>query len=202
MTRKFRLFAASFPRCHHERVTTRPVWLLTLPILLLGETAGHSILARLLDPGEPRHRLLDLATVAATLAALSLAALAWRTATSVRSRHQPLPSWRLAVVPAVAFLVQEHLESFVSDGHAGWLTAADPTVLTGLGLQLAVGAAALWLARSLLRAADQLGWSLARRAARADRGRSRTAAWPFEAAPSRLPVLASRQAGRAPPAAA
>jgi hypothetical protein len=202
MTRKFRLFAASFPRCHHERVKVRPVWLLTLPILLLGETAGHAIMSRLLDPGEPRHGLFDLAAVASTLAALSVAALVWRAATSVRSEPQPLPSWRLAAVPAAAFLVQEHLESFVSDGHAGWLTAADPAVLTGLVLQLAVGAAVLWLARSLLRAADQLGWLLARRAARAGRARARTTAWPFEAAPSRLSVLASRQAGRAPPAAA
>ena len=93
-------------------------------------------------------------------------------------------------------------ESFVSDGHAGWLTAADPVVLTGAALQLAVGAAVLWLARSLLRAADHLGWSLARRAARAGRARPRTSAWPFEAVPVRFPVLASQQAGRAPPLAA
>jgi hypothetical protein len=183
-------------------VKVRPVWLLTLPILLLGETAGHAIVVRLLEPGEPRHGLFRLAVVASTLAVLSLAALAWRTATAVRSPKQPLPSWRLAAVPATAFLVQEHLESFVSDGHGGWFTAADPAVLTGFGLQLAVGAAVLWLARSLLRAADQLGGSLARRTARAGRARSRTAAWPIEATPSRLPVLASRQAGRAPPVAA
>jgi len=180
----------------------RPVWLLTLPILLLGETAGHAIVTRLLDPEEARHRLLDLGTVVAALATLSIAALIWRGAASARSQPQPLPSWRLAAVPALAFLAQEHLESFVSDGHAGWLTAADPVVLTGAGLQLAVGAAVLWLARSLLRAADHLGWSLVRRAARAGRARPRTGAWPFEVVPVRLPVLASRQAGRAPPVAA
>jgi hypothetical protein len=180
----------------------RPVWLLTLPILLLGETGAHALAARLFDPDEPRHRLLDLAAMAGALAALSLAALAWRAATSARSHSHPLPSWRLAAVPPLAFLVQEHLENFVSDGHAGWLTAADPAVLAGVGLQLAVGAAVLWLARSLLRAADQLGWSLSRRAVRAGRGRSGPGAWPLEAAPVRLRVLASRQAGRAPPAAA
>ena len=180
----------------------RPVWLLTLPILLLGETAGHAIVTRLLDPNEPRHRLFDLGTVVAALATLSLAAVLWRAATSVRSQQQPLPSWRLATVPALAFLAQEHLESFVSDGHAGWLTAADPVVLTGAALQLAVGAAVLWLARSLLRAADHLGWSLARRAAHAGRARPRTPAWPFEAVPVRFPVLASQEAGRAPPLAA
>lgn len=180
----------------------RPVWLLTLPILLLGETAGHAIVARLLDPGDPRHRLLDLGTLVAALGALSLAALLWRAAASARSQSQPLPSWRLATVPALAFLAQEHLESFVSDGHAGWLAAADPVVLAGAGLQLAVGAAVLWLARSLLHAADRLGWALARRATSSRCARSRTAAWPFEVVPIRFPVLASRQAGRAPPVAA
>jgi hypothetical protein len=180
----------------------RPVWLLTLPVLLLGETAGHAIAARLLDPDEPRHRLLDLGTMVAALVMLSLAALLWRAASSARSQPQPLPSWRLATVPALAFLAQEQLESFVSEGHAGWLTATDPVVLAGAGLQLAVGAAVLWLARSLMRAADHLGWSLARRAGRAGRPPSRTAAWPFEAVPARLPALALRQAGRAPPAAA
>ena len=57
-------------------------------------------------------------------------------------------------------------------------------------------------ARSLLRAADHLGWSLARRAASVGRARPRTPAWPFEAVPVRFPVLASQQAGRAPPVAA
>jgi hypothetical protein len=180
----------------------RPAWLLALPILLLGETGGHAIAARLFDPDEPRHRLADLVATTGTLAALSLVTLAWRAATSARAQSSALPSWRLAAVPALAFLGQEHFENFVADGHAGWLTAAEPAVLAGVGLQLAVGAAALWLARSLLRAADQLGWSLSRRAARSGLARSGTGAWPFEAVPARLSVLASRQAGRAPPAAA
>lgn len=180
----------------------RPVWLLALPILLLGETGGHAVVARLLDPDEPRHDLLDLASLAAVLAGLSLAALAWRTATSTRAQAQPLPSWPLAAVPALAYLAQEQLEALLSDGHASWLTAADPAVLAGVGLQLAVGAAALWLARSLLRAADHVAWSLSRRGPREGLARSGAAAWPPEPARLRLPVLASRQAGRAPPVAA
>src|SRR5690242_15609391 len=103
----------------------RPVWLLTLPMLLLGETAAHATLARLAEPTDPRHRLLDLTAVGAALGALSMAALAWRAASSLRARSRTLPSWRLAGVPALAFLAQEHLERFVVDGHAGWLTTAD-----------------------------------------------------------------------------
>ncbi len=180
----------------------RPAWLLTLPILLLGETGGHAIAARAFDPAEPRHRLVDLAAMVATLAALSLVALVWRAATSARSQSHPLPSWRLAAVPPLAFLAQEHLENFVSDGHAGWVTAAEPAVLAGFGLQLAVGAAALWLARSLLRAADHLGCVLARRAGRAAVALSLTGGSLLEAVPARPAVLASSQAGRAPPVAA
>jgi hypothetical protein len=179
----------------------RPVWLLALPMLLLGETAAHATLARLAEPNDPRHRLLDLTAVGVALAALSLAALAWRAASSVRSASQTLPSWRLAVIPALAFLAQEHFERFVVDGHAGWLTTAEPDVLAGTALQLAVGAAVLWLARSLLRAADHLGYALARRSSPRGR-RSSSRAWPLEASTIRLSVLASRQAGRAPPVAA
>jgi hypothetical protein len=181
-------------------VKVRPVWLLTLPILLLGETAGHALVARVLDSGDSRHDLFDLAGLATALAALSLATLAWRAATSVRAQSQPLPSWRLAAVPALAFLVQEHVERFVHEGD-GWLTAAEPVVVAGAALQLAIGAAVLWLARSLLRAADSIGLLLARRRARPGRAVLRRG-WPLEAVPSRLSVLASRQAGRAPPAAA
>jgi hypothetical protein len=178
----------------------RPVWLLTLPILLLGETGGHALVARLLDRGDPRHSLLDAGTLAGALAALSVAALVWRAATSAHTQSRPLPSWRLAAVPMLAFLAQEHVERFVHEGD-GWLTAAEPVVIAGAALQLALGAAALWLARSLLRAADSLGLLLSRRSA-PPRRRGHARAWPFEAAPVRLPVLASRQAGRAPPAAA
>src|SRR5215467_10790787 len=115
----------------------RPVWLLTLPILLLGETAGHALVARWLDSGDSRHELFDLAGLATALAALSVAALVWRAATSIRARSQPLPSWRLAAVPALAFLVQEHVERFVHEGD-GWLTAAEPVVVAGAAVQLAI----------------------------------------------------------------
>jgi hypothetical protein len=177
------------------------VWLLTLPILLLGETAGHVVVSRVLAPSETRHGLLDAAALVTGLAALSLAGLVWRAATSGSAQAKPLPPWRLAVVPALAFLAQEHVERFLADGHEAWLTAAEPVVLAGFAVQLALGAAALGLARSLLRAADFLGCALTRRAAAAARPLAAGVS-PFEAAPVRLAVLASRHAGRAPPVAA
>lgn len=170
------------------------VWLLTLPIMLLGETSGHALVARLLSPSEARHGLLDAAALLAGLASLSLAGLVWRAAT-------PLPPWRLAALPALAFLTQEHVEHFLADGHEAWLTAAEPVVLAGLAVQLALGAAALGLTRSLLRAADHLRCVLARRVPGAARPLTVRFS-PFEAAPVRLAVLASRHAGRAPPVAA
>ena len=108
----------------------------------------------------------------------------------------------------------EVVEYALADGYrvAGLLELIDPAragrqvhglpVLAGLGLQLVVGAAALWLARSLMRAADHLGWSLARRTVRTRRAPSGTGGWPLELVPVRVPVLASREAGRAPPAPA
>jgi hypothetical protein len=203
MTCKFHPFAAGFPTCKDEAMKARSAGIMTLPLLLMGETSAHALLARLVEPNDPRHRLLDLFAVLTALGALSLGALVWRTAASARSQAQPLPTWRLAAVPPVAFLAQEHLERFVVDGHAGWLTIAEPDVLAGAVLQLAFGAAILWLARSLLRAADHLGGALARRGARR-LGAHLFAAdpWPAEVFALRLPVLASRQAGRAPPVAA
>ena len=76
----------------------------------------------------------------------------------------------------------------------------DPAVLVGLALQLPCGVLAVWLVRTLLRAADQLGLTLARRAARPARPAHRVRLRPLAVAPLRLPVLASQQAGRAPPA--
>jgi hypothetical protein len=202
MTCKLRSFAASFATCNDATVKARPTWLVTLSLLLLGETSTHALLARLVEPDDPRHRLLDVAALVVALGTLSLAALVWRAAASARSRVQPMPSWWLAAVAPLAFLAQEHLESFVVDGHAGWLTIAEPDVLAGAALQLAVGAAVLWLARSLLRAADQIGYAFARRGACHGRVRSVAAPWPGDVFALRFPVLASQQAGRAPPVAA
>jgi len=189
-------------------VRRRTLLFLTLPALLAAETACHQAVAAFLDGDNPRHRLLahavaayfELALVLLTVVGLLAAATLGRRALGsfhAKDPH-PLPSWRLAVLPALGFLAQEGVESLVQE-RLEWAPMLEPAVLVGLALQLPCGVLAVWLVRTLLRAADQLGCTLARRAARPARP-IRTRLRPLAIAALRLPVLASQQAGRAPPA--
>jgi hypothetical protein len=117
-----------------------------------------------------------------------------------RTGPRPLRGRRLAAIPALVFLLQEHVEHLVQDGDIGLLTAAEPAVLAGVAVQIPFGLCALWLARALLHAADGIARALARRPS--PRARPTTSRHPsfVHASPLRLRVLASRHAGRAPPA--
>jgi len=187
----------------------RTFWFLTLPALFVAETAAHTFVARALDSGDARHRLLSnvVADYAlpfiAIVVLLAAAIVGQRVLASYRAEGpQPLPSWRLAALPALGFAVQEQTEQLVNDGRVGWLTALEPIVLGGVALQLVWGLLAIWLVRTLLRAAEELGCTLARRSPRVARRPQRLRVRPFRAPEPRLPALASRQAGRAPPAVA
>jgi hypothetical protein len=98
--------------------------------------------------------------------------------------------------------VQEQLETIAQDHDVAWLIVLEPAVVVGMAVQLLCGLLAIWLVRTLLRAADQLGHTLARRGARVARSQPRLRVRPFETATPRLAALASQQAGRAPPAVA
>ena len=187
----------------------RTLWCLTLPALLVAETAGHTVLARAFDQGDKRHGLLSHALEAygpplLAISVLLAGSILWRRVrASFRAEGpQPLPAWRLAALPALGFLVQEQAERLVVDDKLDWLTVLEPAVLVGVALQLPCGLVAIWLVRTLLRAAEQLGYVLARRTARAARRPQLVRLKPLEISPPRLPVLASQQAGRAPPATA
>ncbi len=151
-------------------VRTRTVWSLTIPALILGETFGHAFVVRIFDPNGERHALLARAAedyltylyaAIAICFTLALAALVRRAFASFHGRTaRSLPSWQLAGIPPVAFIAQEHLESFFHNGELNWLTFAEPTVLLGAIMQLPCGLLALWLVRTLIRAADALGHAL------------------------------------------
>jgi hypothetical protein len=106
----------------------------------------------------------------------------------------------LVWIPAAAVLVQEHVERLVQDGDLGSLLAGEPAVLASLALQVPCGLIALWLVRAVIRAADELALTLARRSAQ--RLRLPLASHGLFFGPARLrpAALASRHAGRAPPA--
>jgi len=190
-------------------VRTRAGWLLTLPLLVASETAGHAVVVRFLDPHGERHTLLARTTedylgylyaAAVICLLLGVAVLARRAAASFRGHDPwPLPSWKLAGIPSVAFLAQEHLEAIFHNG-GDWLVISEPVVLLGAALQLPFGLLALWLVRALLRVADGLGYALARRAGR--RARVRPAPQLVHGpqdGPLRLLGLARGLAERAPP---
>jgi hypothetical protein len=155
-----------------QNVRTRTLWTLTLPFLVLSETAGHAVAARLFDPHGERHLLAQdyfeyVQAAGAICLALAAVAFVRRALAAFRGRAAgSLPSWHLVAVPSLAFLAQEHLESFAHNGEIGWLTGFEPAVVLGAAMQLPCGLLAVWLVRTLLRAADELGHALSRRAER------------------------------------
>jgi hypothetical protein len=187
----------------------RTFWFLTLPALFVAETAGHTLVAGAIDPRDARHRLLSnvleecALPFLAVVVLLAAAILGRRVLASFRAEGpQPLPSWVLAALPALGFLFQEYAEQFAHEGRIAWLASFEPAVLAGLALQVVAGLLAIWLVRTLLRAAEQLGSTLARRGPRWARRGQQLRVRPFHAPEPRLPALASQQAGRAPPAVA
>ena len=189
-----------------QKVKTRTLWALTLPFLLLSETAGHAVVAKLFDPHGERHFLAQdyleyVQAAGAICLALAGAALVRRAASAFRGRTAgSLPSWHLAVVSSVAFLAQEHLESFLHNGEIVWLTSFEPAVVLGAVMQLPCGLLAVWLVRTLLRAADELGHALSRRTERRACDGSTPRLCPGrQDFPLRLLALVRGLAERAPP---
>jgi hypothetical protein len=70
-------------------------------------------------------------------------------------------AWQLAVLPPLAFAIQEHLERLFATGHLPLHAATATSFLVGLGLQLPFAAAAVVLARLLGRMAVALGRAFA-----------------------------------------
>ena len=89
-----------------------------------------------------------------------------------------VPAWLFLVLPAGAFLVQEHVERAAATAQLPVDTLAQPAVLAGLALQLPFGIAALLAARLLTRATAAVARRIGRRTrphpARADQRHDRT----------------------------
>ena len=78
-----------------------------------------------------------------------------------------LPRWPIALLPAVTFAMQEHVERLGHDGALPWHAVLEPTFLPGLLLQLPFGILAFVVAQALLRGAERLGVFLHGRVERA-----------------------------------
>lgn len=145
-------------------------WALTLPLLLGGIEAAHALAYRLVYP--QLHARVLLATGHAYLAWLPLLlgvsgalALVALVAAGIDAAHgrspRDLPAWAFAVVPPVAFVLQEVLELSLHLGTFGWRAVFAPTFLPGVALQLPLALLAYIAARLLLRTAERLGRALA-----------------------------------------
>ena len=184
-------------------------WVFALPLMLAGSQAAHVLAYRWVYPSTDirlhalfvtGHGYLDrLPFVLAAGGAAALVALVFAAADAARGRHvERLPAAAFALLPPLAFVLQEVLERSIHSGTLVWQAVEAPTFLPGLVLQLPFALAAYLVARLLLRAAERAGRALAPRPPRrifviaAQRP-------PRPAAVRRRSPLAHRLAQRGPP---
>jgi hypothetical protein len=145
-------------------------WLVALPLILAGTQVAHGLAYTLVYP-QAHTRLLQtghgylgwLPLVFGVSGALALVGLGAAVADAARSRHaRELPAAAFALLPPLAFALQELLELSLHTGTFGWRAFLAPTFLPGLALQLPFALLAYVLARLLLRAAVRVGLALAR----------------------------------------
>ena len=149
----------------------RLAWLVALPAMLTGSQLAHALAYRWAYP-EAHVRLLRMAATGhgyftwvplALGVAGSIAAVALVAAGVDAARGRPIrdvPAFAFALLPPLAFALQEFLELSLHLGRPGWQFAAAPTFLPGLRLQLPFAALAYVAARALLRAAELVGRAL------------------------------------------
>jgi hypothetical protein len=161
-------------------------WLVSLPFMAVGCLAAHSLAYHVVAAREERHGYLAYAPLIVGL----LGAIA---VVGVVRHGRALSPLACAVLPPLAFVVQEHTERLE-------LVVAEPAFLVGLALQLPFALAALVAARAFLRTAERVLEALARRP-----GPTRIpprASAPAMADILRLTLLAGARSSRAPPAVA
>lgn len=183
-------------------------WLAAAPLMLCGSQLAHAAAYRIAYPQAHVRMLKMLATghayftrlplllaVAGACVLVALAATAADAARGLPARSVPAPLF--ALLPPLAFVLQEVLELSLHTGTFAWRAVLAPTFAPGLLLQLPFALLTYLVARAMLRAAERIGRSLARPVVRAERGR------PF--CPTPLAPLARFHAGRrlarAPPRA-
>jgi len=186
----------------------RLAWLVALPAMLAGSQLAHAVAYRWAYP-EAHVRVLRLAAtghgylawtplVLAAGGAVACVALVTAAVDAARGRAvRDVPAAAFALLPPLAFVLQEFLELSLHFGHPGWQFAAAPTFAPGLLLQLPFAVVAYVAARTLLRAAARIGRALAP----SHRVRPTLVAFP----PSRLlraRLLPGSCLARAPPRAA
>lgn len=178
-----------------------------MPLALAGCLTAHSLAYRIVAPGahERSHLLAstghgymgELRLLAAVALAFVLVGFLWQASLAARGLEPRGPSRLVALVPPLAFVLQEHLERLLQEGAFPVAAFTQPTFVIGLVLQLPFALLAFAAAALLARAARVLGRLLARPPRlRASAARSLAS---FPPPRSALRIIAR---GRAPPALA
>jgi hypothetical protein len=140
--------------------------------MLVGTEAAHAVAYRLVFPESSLRSSFLAATghgyaawlpvVLAAAAAVALVSAVAAAVDAVRGRRvRELGPVAFAVLPPLAFALQELLELSLHTGGVAWHAFAEPTFLPGLLLQLPFALAAFLAARLLLRAAVRIARALA-----------------------------------------
>jgi hypothetical protein len=191
-------------------------WLFVLPAIGVGSQLAHGVAYWWAYPAASL-RFTALASSGHGYLAYAPAALGFLGAAQLiafvavvldRVRGRPvrnLPASVFLFVPALGFVLQEHIERFMTSGVFPWWAVLEPSFWRGLVLQVPLGLAAYLVAAILLRTASVVAEVVvARRAARVvARRRLLRARRPARVVvlPRRAP-LAGLAADRAPPLAA
>ena len=145
-------------------MSARFAWLLSLPVAIAGCLAAHA-LAYLIAIPDPHDRATLLERTghgylahlpvlgAAGLSLVFAATLSHAVCGRVGARPSP---WLFALLPPLAFVLQEHLERVLAGGVLPLETALHPTFLIGLALQLPFALLAYALVAVVLRASEAL----------------------------------------------
>jgi hypothetical protein len=181
-------------------------WLVAAPLMLGGSQLAHAVAYRIAYPQAHVRVIQMLATghsyfaelpiVLAAAGACLVVSLAVTTLDAARGRPaRGLPAWAFALLPPLAFALQEMLELSLHTGTFAWRAILAPTFVPGLLLLLPFALLVYLVARALLRAAQRLGLAL-RRPTRL--GRPRQAFTAAHSVPAAR-LLAGSRLARAPP---
>ena len=130
--------------------------LISIPVAVAGSLLAHQVSYALqASDGTARARLLAatghgyltrIPLLAGVLVAVALGGLMREAGIRWKGTGRTGPIWPIALIPPLAFLVQEHLERLLHDGTFPWHLAAQPAFLRGLALQIPFALLALGLA--------------------------------------------------------
>ncbi len=173
-----------------------PLLALSLPIAAIGSLAGHTAAYALVGSSRQDAQIHGYLSYAPQFLGLCVSAVAIALVLRATGRLSGRPAaWPFAAIAPLAFLIQELIERVA----AGLPVHAilEPAVYVGLAAQLPVACVAYFVARALLRLADEAARTLASRPGIVSK--ARLVASPLPAPPFVPTRLAFDRLGRAPP---